>query len=114
LHESSRASEPLVCVFGPETALSLKFPLILQVDSTANESEGIRNDLITLDSPWPLIEDPGDEEVSFEKTWQDLSEADNARGWYNDTMDKAVRRLQMLADVKVQVIESSLPPFVGE
>ncbi|KAK7472924.1 hypothetical protein VKT23_001029 [Stygiomarasmius scandens] len=95
LHESSGANEPLV-------------------DSTANESEGIRNDLITLDSPWPLIEDPGDEEISFEKTWQDLSEADNARGWYNDTMDKAVRRLQMLSDVKVQVIESSLPPFVGE
>ncbi|THV06757.1 ARM repeat-containing protein [Dendrothele bispora CBS 962.96] len=86
------------------------------VDSTANERQGIsRNDLIALDSPAPLIEDPDDEleDISFEQAWQDLTDANNARGWYNDTMDKVVRQLQTLTHVKVQVIESSLPPFVA-
>ncbi|KAF5370844.1 hypothetical protein D9758_002115 [Tetrapyrgos nigripes] len=92
--------------------------------NTANEGPTIRNDLISLDSPFvsdPLqspggssIERLGDDIINFEDMWHSLEGGDNARGWYNDSMDKAVRRLQMMVDMKVQVIESSLPPFIGE
>ncbi|TFK44520.1 armadillo-type protein [Crucibulum laeve] len=87
------------------------------------EDASSRMDLITLDSPF--ISDPlgGDTEKSkkdgthapdFEKIWDSLADSSGARGWYSDSIDTMVRRLQGLDRHRLQVISAGDPPFMGE
>ncbi|KAF8070331.1 armadillo-type protein [Lyophyllum atratum] len=76
-------------------------------------------DLILLDSPF--VSDPADavldstaeDEVDFGALWDSIEDGD-ARGWYNASIDDAVRRLQGLRHMRSQVISMDQPPFIGD
>ncbi|KAF5385880.1 hypothetical protein D9615_002371 [Tricholomella constricta] len=82
------------------------------------EELGPRVDLIALDSPF--VSDPSDtasgtdadDELNFKDVWESTEEGD-ARGWYNESIDNAVRRLQG-SGLRLQVISVDVPPFIGD
>lgn len=75
-------------------------------------------DLIAFDSPFvsdPLEEHPDiDEEPGFERAWNSFADSSGSRGWYNGSIDTAVRRMRGLAARRLQVFSTDIPPFLGK
>lgn len=46
--------------------------------------------------------------------WSALEDSSGARGWYDDSIDGVVRRLQSLDDVRMKVIGVDRPPSEGD
>ncbi|KIK68889.1 hypothetical protein GYMLUDRAFT_152214 [Collybiopsis luxurians FD-317 M1] len=95
--------------------------LALAASTAEFESETSATDLIAFDSPF--VPDPTETQSSqqgegssrsFDKLWEDF-EAET-RGWYGKSIDQLLRRVQQMdpLNVDVSVIETSLPPFLGE
>ncbi|KAJ4493938.1 armadillo-type protein [Lentinula edodes] len=80
-----------------------------------------RNDLIAFDSPF--VPDPSESsqmsgslasQMRFGDVWEDSNA--EAHGWYGKSIDQVLRRIQIMdpSNVDLCVIDTSLPPFLGE
>ncbi|EEB97494.1 hypothetical protein MPER_03175 [Moniliophthora perniciosa FA553] len=88
----------------------------LHVDVQESYS-GSKQDLIALDSPF--ISDPSNKEqvtrpqIDIEDYWNKF-QSNNARGWYEGTMQSLIEHLQKAEDMRFDTIEAATRPFEGK
>ncbi|KAI5823685.1 ARM repeat-containing protein [Schizophyllum commune Tattone D] len=88
---------------------------------TAVDDLASRVDLIAFDSPFIANppanassgEDNGAHEAEFERIWNALDKANNARGWCEAGLEEVVNRLCGL-ELHVHTVPEGSPPFLGE
>ncbi|KAL1723831.1 hypothetical protein EV715DRAFT_285895 [Schizophyllum commune] len=88
---------------------------------TAVDDLASRVDLIAFDSPFIANppanassgEDNGAHEAEFERIWNALDKANNARGWCEAGLEEVVNRLCGL-ELPVHTVPEGSPPFLGE
>ncbi|KAJ3810385.1 armadillo-type protein [Lentinula aff. lateritia] len=106
--------------FESEMSASINSDELPNTISNPNDAT-TRIDLIAFDSPF--VPDPSESsqmsgpfasEMSFGDVWEG-SDAE-ARGWYGKSIDQLLRRIQIMdpSNVDLCVIDTLLPPFLGE
>ncbi|KAL1696083.1 armadillo-type protein [Schizophyllum commune] len=103
-----------------DNALNVSHALRPQVQ-TAVDDLASRVDLIAFDSPFIANppanassgEDNGAHEAEFERIWNALDKANNARGWCEAGLEEVVNRLCGL-ELPVHTVPEGSPPFLGE